>query len=68
MLYTVVSALLGAAFLWHAVDVYRLCEGDAARRACRRLFGFSIIYLFAIFAAIIAERVIGVAPFTPVFG
>ncbi len=31
MLYAVVTALLGAAFLWHAVDVYRLREGDAAR-------------------------------------
>ncbi len=68
MLYTVVTAFSGAAFLWHAVDVYRLREGDAARRACRRLFAFSILYLFAIFAAIIAERVIGVASFTPVFG
>jgi protoheme IX farnesyltransferase len=68
MLYTIVTALLGAAFLWHAADVYRVREGDAARRACRRLFGFSILYLFAIFAAIIAEHVIGVAPFAPLFG
>jgi protoheme IX farnesyltransferase len=43
-------------------------EGDAARRACRRLFGFSILYLFAIFAAIIVERVIGGAAFAPVIG
>ena len=68
MLYTVVTAILGVAFLWHAVDVYRLREGDAARRACRRLFGFSILYLFAIFALIIAERVMGIAPFAPVIG
>ena len=25
------TAVLGVAFLWHAVDVYRLREGDAAR-------------------------------------
>jgi protoheme IX farnesyltransferase len=63
-----VAALLGAAFLWQGLDVYRLREGDAARRACRRLFGFSILYLFAIFAAIIVERLIGTAPFVPVIG
>ncbi len=68
MLYTVVTAGLGVVFIWHAVDVYRITEGDAARRACRRLFGFSILYLFALFALIIAERILGLAPFAPVFG
>ena len=68
LLYTIVTALLGVAFLWHAADVYRLREDDAARRACRRHFGFSILYLFAIFALIIAERILGVAPFAPVIG
>jgi len=67
-LYTILTGVLGVAFLWHAVDVYRLRQGDAARRACRRLFGFSIVYLFAIFAAVIAERILGVAPFAPVIG
>src|SRR5712672_416366 len=37
-LYTIVAALFGAAFLWHAFDVFRLREDDPARRACRRLF------------------------------
>src|SRR5437867_727 len=60
--------LLGAAFLWHAFDVFRLRAGEPARRACRRLFGFSILYLFAIFAAIIAERILGIVPFTQVIG
>jgi protoheme IX farnesyltransferase len=68
LLYTIVVAVLGVAFLWHALDVYRVRDGDAARRACKRLFGFSILYLFAIFAAIIAERVAGVALFAPVIG
>ncbi len=68
LLYTAATALLGAAFLWHAFDVYRLRDGDPARRACRRLFGFSILYLFAIFALIIAERMVGLAPFAPVIG
>jgi heme o synthase len=68
LLYTILTGVLGMAFIWHAVDVFRLTEGDPARRACRRLFGFSIFYLFAIFALIIAERILGVAPFAPVIG
>ena len=68
LLYTVMTALLGIVFLWHAFDVFRLRAGDPARRACRRLFGFSILYLFAIFAAIIAERILGIVPFTQVIG
>ena len=68
LLYTIVTALLGVAFLWHAFDVFRLREGEPARRACRRLFGFSILYLFVIFAAIIAERILGIASFVSVIG
>ncbi len=68
LLYTIVAALLGVAFLWHAADVFRLREGEPARRAAKRLFAFSILYLFAIFAALIAERVLGVASFAPVIG
>jgi protoheme IX farnesyltransferase len=68
LLYTIVTALLGAAFLWHALDVFRLRQGEPARRACRRLFGFSILYLFAIFAGVIAEHILGIAPFTQVIG
>jgi heme o synthase len=68
LLYTIVTALLGAAFLWHSFDVFRLREGEPARRACRRLFGFSILYLFAIFAAVIAEHILGVAPFAQLIG
>jgi protoheme IX farnesyltransferase len=68
LLYTIVTALLGAAFLWHAFDVFRLRQGEPARRACRRLFGFSILYLFAIFAGVIAEHILGIAPFTHVIG
>ena len=31
----------------------------------RRLFGVSILYLFALFAAILVEQAVGLAPFTP---
>ncbi|HEY5337635.1 MAG TPA: heme o synthase [Rhizomicrobium sp.] len=63
-LYLAVSALGGAAMIYGAVNVLR--ERDAVKEpAARRLFGISLIYLFAIFAALIAEHLIGLLPFGP---
>ena len=56
--YLVVSVCTGAMFLALAWRVYRDREGEAAERAARRLFGFSILYLFLLFAALLAERVV----------
>jgi heme o synthase len=55
--YGVTSLALGAGMLWLAIDVYRLREGVAAARATRKLFAFSILYLFALFAVLLAEVV-----------
>lgn len=55
--YGVTSLALGAGMLWLAVNVYRLREGVAASRATRKLFAFSILYLFALFAVLLAEVV-----------
>jgi protoheme IX farnesyltransferase len=61
--YGVTSLVLGAGMLWLAIDVYRLREGVAASRATRRLFAFSILYLFALFAVLLAEVVVrAIAP------
>ncbi|TBW34973.1 protoheme IX farnesyltransferase [Siculibacillus lacustris] len=54
--YALVAGLGGLAFVALAGLVYRRREGDAARRACRRLFGFSIVHLFALFATLAVER------------
>ena len=67
-LYTGVVAALGVAFLAHAAAVYRLRRGVPAKRAAKRLFIYSISYLFMIFALIIAERLVGIAPFAVVIG
>ncbi|MGC2782121.1 MAG: protoheme IX farnesyltransferase, partial [Bradyrhizobium sp.] len=56
-IYGVTSLALGAVMLWLAIDVYRLREGVAAARATRKLFAFSILYLFALFAVLLAEVV-----------
>jgi protoheme IX farnesyltransferase len=57
-IYGVTSLVLGAGMMWLAVEVYRRREGVAANRATRRLFAFSILYLFALFAVLLAEVVV----------
>jgi protoheme IX farnesyltransferase len=61
LLYLGVSAGLGLWFLWEAIATYR--EKDEAKEpAAHRLFGVSLIYLAALFACLIAERLIGSLP------
>jgi protoheme IX farnesyltransferase len=58
--YAVVAGVLGAGFVVLSARVLmsRAGEGDAAQdRHARALFGFSILYLFALFAALLVERV-----------
>jgi len=52
-LYGAVAAVAGAAFVALAVALWR----QASERAARRLFGFSLLYLFALFAALLVECV-----------
>ncbi|MGA7713090.1 MAG: heme o synthase [Rhizomicrobium sp.] len=59
-LYLMASAGLGGLMIWNAIAVLR--ETDAAREsAARRMFAVSIFYLFSLFAALIAERLVGIA-------
>lgn len=57
--YGVASVLLGAEFVRRAVAVWRMADGDPAMVPAKKLFAFSIVYLFAIFAWLLAEAVIG---------
>ncbi|MBY0563759.1 MAG: heme o synthase [Hyphomonadaceae bacterium] len=62
-LYGVLSALGGVAFVALALRVLssRAGESDAAQnKPARDLFGFSILYLFTLFAALLVERGLGV--------
>jgi len=54
-LYGTTSILLGSLFLVFAWQVYRRRQGDAAERAAKNLFAFSILYLFLLFAVLLAE-------------
>ena len=60
-LYLAASAGLGGLFLWNVLAVLR--EKDEAKEpAAHRAFAVSIFYLFSLFAALIAERLLGLAP------
>ena len=55
--YLAASVVLGACFLWLALDVYRIREeGSDADARAKRLFLFSIFYLFALFAVLLVEH------------
>jgi protoheme IX farnesyltransferase len=56
--YGVASLMLGAGMLWLAITVYRQRNGVEALRATKKLFAFSIFYLFALFATLLIEVVV----------
>ena len=49
--YTIASAILNILFIASAVQVLR--EADGQYRAAKRMFGYSIFYLFALFAVLV---------------
>ena len=63
--YGLAAAGLGAGFLWYAWTLLRAPGGEGALGAAKRLFGYSLIYLFGIFAAYLADilvaRALGMA-------
>lgn len=64
--YAIISLVGGFGMLALAVQVYRLRQGESAMRVAQQLFGFSILYLFLLFATLLVEH--GFGFFRPVFG
>ena len=56
--YGLFAAALGAGFLWFAIGVYRMPDGDEKMLPAKKLFAFSILYLFAIFSGLMADRMV----------
>jgi protoheme IX farnesyltransferase len=54
LVYGATAAICGTLFLLLALQLNRSIEGD--RRAAHRLFVFSIVYLFALFAALLIDH------------
>jgi protoheme IX farnesyltransferase len=64
--YAIISFVGGLGMLALAIQVYRLRQGEPAMRVAQQLFGFSILYLFLLFATLLAEH--GFGFFHPVLG
>jgi protoheme IX farnesyltransferase len=59
LVYAIVGTLSGLGMLALAIQVYRIREGEEAARTAMQLFGFSVLYLFLLFAALLAEHGLG---------
>jgi len=57
--YGVVSAVLGLGFVWYAWKVLGMRDDDRAMKPAKALFAYSLLYLFAIFAAYLVDCVVG---------
>jgi protoheme IX farnesyltransferase len=58
LLYGAIALVCGAVMLQLAWRVYRDRAGPAAASAARRLFAFSLLYVFVLFAALLADNVL----------
>jgi heme o synthase len=56
--YLLVSAVGGAYFLKLAFDCKRITEGREGDAAAKKLFVFSILYLFALFGVLLVEKIV----------
>ena len=59
-LYMIAASILGSLFVVMALDCYRKREGEAADRAAKNLFAYSILYLFLLFAVLLIEQGFGI--------
>jgi len=57
--YGALAAAAGIVFVWYAWQVLVRTEGKAATKAAWSLFGYSILYLFGLYAALLADAVVG---------
>ena len=65
-LYAVGATMLTITFVKQAWDLFRIGDADVQDRAAKRLFGFSIVWLFAMFALILIERLLALSAFPAV--
>ncbi|MBN9446362.1 MAG: UbiA family prenyltransferase, partial [Bosea sp.] len=58
-IYLLVSVVTGLMMIALSLRVLKVTEGEAAYKAAYQLFGFSILYLFLLFAVLLAENGLG---------
>ena len=58
--YGIVAGVLGAIFVYCSIMVWRMPETDVKMVPAKRMFAYSIFYLFAIFSALMIDRLVTV--------
>jgi len=53
--YGVLATGLGLGFVWYAVRVWRMPADDRMMKPAKSMFGFSLLYLFGLFAGLLAD-------------
>lgn len=61
MAYGILAAIGGIGFVLFSWRIKKSDEGHQLTRACRNLFAYSILYLFVLYAALLAEHGLGVS-------
>jgi heme o synthase len=67
-IYLGASMALGVLFLDRAWQTYHNRQGERARKSAASMFGFSIVYLFALFAAFVSEQLLALPVFPSLIG
>jgi heme o synthase len=57
--YGAFAAVLGAIFIYCSIAVRRMPDGDEKMIAAKKMFAYSVFYLFAIFSALLVDRLAG---------
>ena len=57
--YGLFAGALGVVFVFHAWKVLRMEDADRGMRPAKVLFTYSVFYLFAVFAALLADGIVG---------
>lgn len=58
LVYGAIAAVLGAGFIWYSIQVWRMPDGDQKMIPAKKLFGYSLLYLFAIFTALLVDALV----------
>jgi protoheme IX farnesyltransferase len=59
-IYGAIAALSGAFMIYLAINVWRATDPAVADKACKMLFGTSILYLFLLFGVIVIENTVAI--------
>ena len=55
LVYGGVAAVLGAAFIWYSLKVWQMPDGDKKMVPAKKMFAYSLLYLFVIFTALLVD-------------